>query len=203
MGKLGGTVLTLGAIGFLIWVASRSDGTAPPAPIRTAISGSTFTPAPPQVQLPPEAQALVSIVADFAARYRAAPNDMVRGGTRPDRGRAICAAIPKVIDRWPGTIVTLLSNSDGHGVLGVQLRPGVTFKTWNNEISDAGDRTLLRNGSPIYQAASQLQVGQMVIFSGTLFPNPVDCIRETSLSVHGAMTDPEFLIRFTAIEPAR
>lgn len=39
-------------------------------------------------------------------------------------------------------------------------------------------------------------------FSGTFFEQPVDCIKEDSLGVNGAMTEPEFLIRFTGISAA-
>ena len=76
------------------------------------------------------------------------------------------------------------------------------MKTWNNTLSDIGDHTLIATNSPLYGPVSQLREGQSVRFSGELVRDSLDCFKEGSLTVSGAMTEPEFIIRFTDIRPA-
>ncbi len=103
--------------------------------------------------------------------YAEGANDMAKGAARPLRAKEICSALtgPKV-DRWTGKVVTLSSNGDGLGVLAIKMDDDVTIKTWNNAVSDVGDHTLINPGSPVFQKASTLKVGQRVAFSGSFIP---------------------------------
>lgn len=152
--------------------------------------------------IPAEQASLAGIVGRYAGAYDAAANDMVKGGTRPERASAICSTIrqPDVRD-WVGTIKSLSSNSEGNGVLEIQLANSLTVKTWNNGFSDMSDHTLIPHGSALYSTVSALHKGQPVTFSGSFIPEHTDCFRETSMSVSGAMTDPEFVFRFSAVRP--
>jgi hypothetical protein len=134
--------------------------------------------------------------------YKSASNDFGRGSQRPARARELCAIVPggNVIG-WRGQLVTLSTNNDGRGVLAVRIGPNVTLKTWNNAVSDSGDGTLVQPGSALYQKLGTLSVGQRVIISGHLRSSRDDCWRETSMTLEGSMTDPEFLLRFTDIQP--
>jgi hypothetical protein len=85
--------------------------------------------------------------------------------------------------------------------LEIRLSEKLSIATWNNSLSDIGSNTLIPSGSALHRAAVGLQIGQLVTFSGGFFPERTDCLRETSLTVTGAMTDPTLLFRFEEIGP--
>ena len=137
------------------------------------------------------------------ADYAAADNDMVRGGTRTARAKAVCAALKGQPDiEWVGQITTLSSNGDGHGVLAVSVGPNITFKTCNNNFSDIWFKTLIDPESLLFDKASKHKKGDVVTVRGKLFPNPPDCIQETSLTLRGSIADPEYIFRFTDVTAA-
>jgi len=163
------------------------------------------TPVPVHVSLPVPAaeQGFVHAVQQGQAAFRAAPNEMARGGTRFQRRTAICETLPQLsVSGWVGQIEKLSSNSDGKGVLEISFAPNIEVKTWNNALSDVSDYTLIEPSSSLFAAVSQMKQGDQVIFAGTFFPSEVDCVRETSVSLEGSMTDPEFLFRFSNVSPA-
>lgn len=150
--------------------------------------------------MPSSQQAFVRIVAAARAAYSAAPNDMAKGATRTTRGSDICRAMPsRAVANWTGTIDLLSSNSDGKGVLRIEIARDVTVGTWNNALSDVGDRTLLDPGDPVARAAMVMQRRQAVRFSGTFFRGDPDCFRESSITQSGSMTDPVFIFRFSEL----
>jgi hypothetical protein len=75
----------------------------------------------------------------------------------------------------------------------------VAVKTWNNALSDVGDRTLIEPGSPAFNVMGTLRNGDWVRFSGRFFPDQTDCVREPSMTIRGTMTSPEFIFRFDDI----
>jgi hypothetical protein len=81
---------------------------------------------------------------------------------------------------WVGTITELSTNNDGRGVISLRIGDKVQLKTWNNAVSDTFDRTLLIPGSPLYQKAITLRIGQRVSISGTFVQDEKDCVRESS-----------------------
>ena len=95
----------------------------------------------------------------------------------------------------------LSSNSEGKGVLYIKLAENVHVETTNNSLSEAlsGNSTLIEPGSALFEKLSRMKVGDEVRFSGQFFPSKLDCVEETSLTLSGSMTDPEFLMRFTAV----
>ena len=142
----------------------------------------------------------ISAIGEAKAAYDNAANGMLKGATRPARGRKLCEILVAYeIKDWTGEIYRLSSNNEGHGIVTIKVARNIYVETYNNDFSDRSFGTLIKLGSPIYQEVSQLNVGQRVRFSGTFFEDATDCLKETSLSVDGAMTEPEFLIRFTAM----
>lgn len=172
---------------------------APAAP--AAPSSSSAGPAPAVMGAPPPAQeAFVKAVDEARATYMAGINDMVRGIARPRRAEALCRALPRPrVENWFGRLVTLTSSPGGRGVIGIQVAPKLVFATQRTEAADDKDRTLIEVRSPLFAAASALAVGDLVQFSGTLFPGGDDCFRELSKDVANSMTSPEFLLRLEAI----
>jgi len=158
---------------------------------------------PSRIQIPAEEQAFLAAVQQGQSAFRAAPNDMAKGGTRSLRRDSICKSLTGMaISNWVGDIEQLSSNGEGKGVLELSLADSIHVKTWNNSFSDASDGTLIAPASPLFKGLSQMKVGDLVIFSGIFIPDLLDCVKETSLSLEGSMTDPEFLFRFSSVRLA-
>lgn len=146
----------------------------------------------------------IATIEEFAAHYNEAANEMAQGAVRPERARALCELLPLGIVRdWVGTVAALSSTNDGRGILVVRISPHVTLGTTNNSLSEAlsPEKTLIPTDSPLFKQVAALKEGQSVVFSGQLSRGD-DCFAEMSLTVTGAMTEPEFTIRFTAVQPA-
>ena len=108
---------------------------------------------------------------------------MAQGAARPARAKEICAAFKDLqVSKWLGEVETLSSNTDGLGVLSIQIAQGISIKTWNNALSDSEDRTLIDPDSTVFKQAIALKKGQKVTFGGQFFRNPTDCIREGSFT---------------------
>jgi len=154
--------------------------------------------------MPDLQQRFLSLVDDFADKYKSAPNDMAKGALRAQRAKEICALLKKPfkVQGWRGTVAKLSSNNEGKGVLVVDLNKISAAQTWNNALSDLSHKTLITPGTQLHDAAMQLSRKQEVIFSGQFLPSDKDCIREGSLTQAGSMTDPDWIFRFSEIEPA-
>jgi hypothetical protein len=127
---------------------------------------------------------------------------MQQGASRPTRAKSICAAIPdRQAHRWIGNVSDVSSNSEGKGVLDIEIASAVQARTWNSALSDIGDHTLIEPSSTAYKQALALRVGQAVSFSGQFVSSDVDCIRESSLTLHGSISEPDFVIRFSEVAP--
>jgi hypothetical protein len=174
--------------------ALRNENTSP---IATAAGNVVASPTMPQVE-----GLLIAAVERARAAYAAGANDMARGAARPARAREICAVLANPrIAAWVGTVETLSSNSDGLGVLSIQIAEGISIKTWNNALSDTAYQTLIDPGSPIFKVAVTLKEGQSVTFGGQFFPDKTDCFKESSLTLKGSLTQPAFIFRFSNIAP--
>jgi hypothetical protein len=177
----------------------------PPAP--PAATTAARIEAPPQAAIPSAVAAVdqslfVAAVDKWRSAFEAGANDMAKGAARPARARDLCNIVRnRSIIGWIGTVTTLSSNNDGKGVLAMKIGRDIELKTWNNSFSDLGDRTLLEPGTGIFQRATVLRKGQRVAVSGAFIASDTDCVRETSLTITGSMTEPEFLLRFTDIAP--
>lgn len=178
------------------WEAVNADN--PPAP---RFTGEARNAAPLPISDTQSEAGLTAIVAKYVRLYNSGPNNMVKGGLRPERGRDICSLMTRpYIRNWHGTVHSLSSNNDGNGVLEVDLGGDVFVRTMNNDFSDSEYHTLIPHGAPLFADAATLHIGQSIEFSGVLFRDPVDCFKEISLTVDGAMQKPEFLIRFSAVK---
>jgi hypothetical protein len=188
----------------ILAIASCDDSQAPTA--APVIPAKVEMPIPKQIEIPIPEQEKYFIVAVQVWRkhYRSAPNEMAQGGTRSQRRISICDVLQQMsISDWVGRIETLSSNSDGKGVLEISLAPDIRVKTWNNDLSDAASHTLIDPSSSLFGTVSQMRKGDRVVFSGAFFPSDVDCVSETSMSLEGSMTDPEFLFRFLSVSTPR
>src|SRR5438270_6764720 len=151
--------------------------------------------------LPQSQRNLAAIMDRYAHLYDAAPNDMAKGALRPQRASEICGLALRDISAWIGRVTILSSNNDGNGVMEVRISEKLSVGTWNNSLSDIRDNTLIAAGSALHRSAVSLKIGQLVTFSGHFIPEKTDCLKEKSLTVTGAMTDPTLLFRFEEIHP--
>jgi len=152
--------------------------------------------------MPAAEKAVIGAVAQARHDYASASNEMQEGAARPTRAKNICAAIPdRQARRWVGNVSTVSSNSEGKGVLSIEIAPGVQIETMNNSFSDISNHTLIDPSSDLYRQALSLNVGQSVVFSGIFLISAVDCIEEVSLTLHGSVSEPDFIIRFSEVSP--
>ena len=149
-------------------------------------------------QMPDEQRRFIDIVVGSQSKERAAANDMQKGGIKADRDKALCDALPQMqVQNWVGALGTISANSDGFGILSVEITKDVFVTTWNNAFSDMIEKTLIQPGTPLFNTASQLKKGSRVKFSGMFFrASGIDCLREGSLTLSGKLRSPEFIFRF-------
>lgn len=153
------------------------------------------------LSVPADEAKFIAAVTSARDAYHAAANEMAQGGTRAARRAAICQALANApaATGWIGTIQSLSSNTEGKGVLTISLAPDVSVGTWNNELSDIGDDTLLASNSPVFVAASAMKEGDAVRFSGSFIASDVDCTKEQSLTLQGSMEEPAFVFKFASV----
>src|SRR5262249_20634353 len=70
------------------------------------------------------------------------------------------------------------------------------------ETRDKKHNTLIKPRTAVHDAAVQMSPGQTVIFSGRFFRAKGDCITERSPTLREAMTQPNWIMRFSAIKLA-
>jgi hypothetical protein len=154
--------------------------------------------------MPPDEAAFITAVENAKVQYNSALNNLAKGVARPERKRAICSILTtRNIRNWVGILDVLDSNGDGKGVLSASIAPNIYLKTWNNDLSDIGSDTLIDPSSALYAHALKLHEGQAVAFSGSFFPDDVDCVKETSMTLGGSLTEPEYLLKFSDISEAQ
>ena len=152
--------------------------------------------------MPQDQKQFIEIVERFHGAYTRADNDIAKDATRLQRAKAICAAVrTPLVHNWTGTVFKVSSNREGKGVLELTLSTHVRVTTWNDSIADVGDHTLIDPKSPLFDQTVLLKKNQQVLFSGSFIPDPMDCFRETSMTLSESMYEPEFLFRFSDIAP--
>jgi hypothetical protein len=156
--------------------------------------------APQLTEQPADEQDFIIAVRRAKRQFALGTNDMQKGASRPTRAREICTALPSFqIQNWVGAIEKLTSNSEGKGVVEIKIDDAVVVKTWNNALSDIGDRTLIDPTAPLFNKVSVLEKGQKVLFSGSFFHKDTDCVEESSLTLEGSITSPDFIMKFSDI----
>lgn len=152
-------------------------------------------------QQPADQQTVVALAAAAQEGWSKVENDLQRGALKAERDTGICAALPgRKVENWTGVLRTIDANGDGKGVLAIEIADDVQVKTWNNAFSDFMDDTLIDPSSPVFAAALTKSVGDVVTFSGDFVEGTgTDCLGESSLSLRGAVTSPEFIFRFSSL----
>lgn len=131
-----------------------------------------------------------------------AADDLHEGAALSRRNAAICRIVGAgSVSNWVGRVSNLDANGSGKGILGIDLAPDVNVTTWNNELSDIGDNTLIGPG-PLFNRVLKLHEGQLVRFSGQFRPDlGGPCVNDSRLTLDGKVTTPEFIFRFSDVNP--
>ena len=189
-------------LGIAVQVIKGTQNGSPTSNSSTSSKSSAQATAPqPAIPLPEDQVKFLQIVKKAQDANRAAANDMQKGGARATREKEICAMLPQLaISNWIGEVYTITSNSDGKGVIELTLAPNVYVKTWSNALSDTLHHTMIQPGTRLFEKASQFKEGQQVKFSGSFVGDDAEgCLYESSLTLDGKLSQPEFIFRFDEI----
>ena len=149
---------------------------------------------------PAKQKSFVGVIEKYKAIYDAAKNDLQRGNERLNRDEALCSVTGgSNVKSWSGILEDVGATSEGLAYLKVAIGDGVTFETWNNELSDFMDGTLIKRNSSLYETILNLEAGQKVIFSGSFVPADGSCLDTKNLTEFFAIERPEFVFKFTGI----
>ena len=134
-------------------------------------------------------------------QYQGAGGDADQSAIQVARARAICTALRSRlhIRYWIGTIKSFSVTPDGLGALKIEIADNIYLSTNNNFISKSSDSVPIDIQSPNFAGIEAMQPGTEVMFSGSFFPDPTDCIQEVSLTFAGMISTPEFIFRFEGI----
>ena len=194
---LAGAVIVM--IGGGVGAIGHDKGAAASTDAPKAVAAQPAPPPRPETPLPEDEKAFLAVVAEAREAYRGAANDMAKGAVRVARKAKLCPFLAKGAKDWVGSIAKLDSSSKGLGVLTLTLARDVSVGTWNNDLSDIMDHTLLDPSSSVAHAAMAMAKGDKVVFSGRFIQSDEDCLRETSLTQDGSLRDPAFVLLFSAV----
>lgn len=156
----------------------------------------------PEIQYPANQTVLIDASLLAIDKAKKADNDMQKGNALRERNKKICANMgPLTVEDWIGTVSKIDSNSDGLGILKIEIAKNVYVETWNNAISDSFHNTLIQPSTPLFDAVANLKKGQKVKFSGQFFDDSDTCIYESSLTLDGKVKEPEFIFKFSKVSP--
>lgn len=149
--------------------------------------------------MPPGEKRVIAIVDDYAHRYKAAGNELQKSALWKERTQAISKAMVRQKgdpedEEWVGILENMQTTGDGNAYITVRISPIITVSTWNNEFSDIGDHTLIKNGSAVYKSLLNLKPGVHIKFAFSMQMQGKGLLEE------GRMTEPDFLARFNRIE---
>lgn len=151
--------------------------------------------------LPEQQASFIAAISDYKTHFDSAGNELQQSILRDERRMAILKALGGQLraEGWSGTLRKLETNNDGDAVVTVRVASNIDLATWNNAISDVLHSTLIEKGTPLYATLVNMSVGDKVRVSGNFIRAEADGLFEQSITIHGAMTAPEFLFKFTDI----
>ena len=154
-----------------------------------------------EVRYPASQKSFIGDVLAARSGYKAGQNEVVQGAERVHRKHNLGVYKDKKAENWIGTVYQMDTISDGSKAwLRVQIENHIMLTTLKSEWTDTGINSLIPWRTDLHRELLSLKTGDWVIFSGKFFPSKEDGIMEISLTMHGSMTDPEFLFKFSDIK---
>lgn len=156
------------------------------------------------VEIPDDQQLFMSIITSHARGYENAANDILKSRARQARKAELAESFTSTeFEGWVGTLDTLGTTGAGDAYVYVILSgaSNIRLQTTNNSFSESlsPNKTLIKEGSPVYEQLIQLSEGETVVVSGNFFTDEDDHFSDLRLTEQGAMVDPSFLIRVNSI----
>jgi len=169
---------------------------------RSASKPNSNAPALVTDQRPYEQKRFEDFFPEYARQFDMAQNELQESVTRVNRKKALGELkIGPQVNGWIGTVKDLGTNSDGDAYISIRLNESITVQTYNNALSDLLSSTLIPMGSSLYQKLLYMSKGQKVRFSGSFLYGKDDYYEESSITIRGSMKQPDFIMRFSSIEP--
>jgi len=187
---------------------ATTDSTAPAAVETTSVDTTLVDTTVPTTTVPKEEpqaqQQFMQVIEDGRSKIKDASTDLQRSAALRDRDNALCAVIPSyTATDWIGEIRDIGANGEGKAYLTIVIGEDARVQTWNNAISDIGDDTLIPSTNPIFDVILPLEEGDKVKFSAEFLRGRDTCLKQGNLTETFYGTDPEFIVRFTKIEPIK
>lgn len=148
--------------------------------------------------LPPGEIRVIAVVNEYSSKYQSAGNELQKSALWKERDKAMKkAALHQEGDpnpgHWMGILEKMGTTSDGNAYIVVRIAPNITLATWNNEISDINEKTLIKHGSKDYATLSNIPVHSVISFEFAINSEG------KGLTERKKMIDPEFPTRFKNI----
>jgi len=154
--------------------------------------------------MPADELQFIKTVEKYILSFRGAKNELQESALRDQRKDDIAKTISgRVASSWVGEINQLETNMEGKAILSIKISPDIEIKTWNNAFSDINANTLISKGSALYSSLLELSLNQQVVFSGSFFRSQTDYVEETSMTIEGSMSNPEYLFKFKSVKPLK
>ena len=154
-----------------------------------------------EVRYPASQKSFIGDVLAARSGYKAGGNEVAQGAERVHRKHNLDVYKNKKVENWIGTVYQMDTISDGSKAwLRVQIENHIMLTTLKSELTDAGINSLISWRTDLHRELLSLKTGDWIVFSGRFFPSKEDGIMEISFTMHGSMTDPEFLFKFSDIK---
>lgn len=154
-----------------------------------------------EIRYPESQKSFIGNVLAAKAGYKSGQNAVAQGNERIHRKHNLDSYKNKKAENWIGTIYQMSTVSDGSKAwLRVQIDLYIILTTSKSERADEGIQSLIPWRTDVYDKLLALKTGDWIMFSGRFFPSKEDGVQEISLTMHGSMTDPEFLFKFIDIK---
>ena len=143
----------------------------------------------------------VDALFNIRQQYESAGDDADQPAILLARARAGCTALRSQlrVRYWIGTIKSFSVTPDRLGALKIEIADNIYVSTNNNFISKSSDSVPIDIQAPNFAGIETMPPGTEVVFSGSFFPDPTDCVQEVSLTFAGMISSPEFIFRFEGI----
>jgi hypothetical protein len=153
-----------------------------------------------EIKYPPQQEQFLDEINRSQILFKKVINEIEEFEIKEERDITLRKMLPTFQARdWIGSIETIDITSEGGVILSVSMPNSVHVATWNNQLSDLFDKTIIPNNSPIYDVIKMLKIGDNIIFSGSFLVNYDGNLYETSLTKKGSVLNPKFIFYFTEV----
>ena len=152
----------------------------------------------------PNQEAFHNALKGFSKEYRESSNEIKKSAVFRKQRDYLLNTLPSGrVSNWIGTI-NRISTTKGGDYAAVSIESDIagyqiTYKTWNNKLSDIGDHTMIPLNSALYNKLGNLNEGEKVVFSAQFLKDRQDGYREGSITEKGNVTESEFIVKFVDI----